>query len=498
ELEKRALDKTGVKAVLIERLQKSVEADGLDPEEFVIEVAGDYTPSKKSVVKKTPQKKNSKENDELDATVESNNGEDSVISQDEEKVADPSEIVNDSINLSVEDDEDLLIADEEEDAEGDAETEASAVDLESMETVEEVSVASGIDESGNVEMKAESEKAEGVESEASEESSSANPSSEASATQGSDQKENEAPKEGEASPPRPETAPVVVPLTVEDTIKLDTSQVPRPDDNVSLIVHVDDTQNDLDADLVKSSKPGSPVQTNGDGVEKKDEPVASEEKDNEVAKVEMDTKEDTVVAVTAAVTKNGKSPIAADEVKKESVANKAESAVKVKSETTTPAKEAKPKPAAKGGAAKVPSTKNLWVSGLASTTRATDLKTLFSKHGKVMAAKIVTNAKTPMARCYGFVTMSTSEEASKCIQHLHRTELHGQLIAIERAKTEPGIGVKKPQTAAAAVQKKPAEKKTVDTKTVATSQTAAAATKTAAKPQSKPVKKKVVPKPATV
>lgn len=26
---------------------------------------------------------------------------------------------------------------------------------------------------------------------------------------------------------------------------------------------------------------------------------------------------------------------------------------------------------------------NLWVSGLASTTRATDLKTLFSKHGKV-------------------------------------------------------------------------------------------------------------------
>ena len=31
----------------------------------------------------------------------------------------------------------------------------------------------------------------------------------------------------------------------------------------------------------------------------------------------------------------------------------------------------------------VPSGRNLWVSGLASTTRATDLKTLFSKYGKV-------------------------------------------------------------------------------------------------------------------
>ncbi|KAG7255096.1 hypothetical protein CRUP_017412, partial [Coryphaenoides rupestris] len=46
--------------------------------------------------------------------------------------------------------------------------------------------------------------------------------------------------------------------------------------------------------------------------------------------------------------------------------------------------------------------RNLWVSGLSSTTRATDLKTLFSKHGKVVGAKMVTNAKSPGARCYGF------------------------------------------------------------------------------------------------
>ncbi|XP_059687934.1 scaffold attachment factor B1 isoform X4 [Gavia stellata] len=81
--------------------------------------------------------------------------------------------------------------------------------------------------------------------------------------------------------------------------------------------------------------------------------------------------------------------------------------------------------------------RNLWVSGLSSSTRATDLKNLFSKYGKVVGAKVVTNARSPGARCYGFVTMSTAEEATKCINHLHRTELHGKMISVEKAKNEP-------------------------------------------------------------
>ncbi|KAJ8792963.1 hypothetical protein J1605_003931 [Eschrichtius robustus] len=76
--------------------------------------------------------------------------------------------------------------------------------------------------------------------------------------------------------------------------------------------------------------------------------------------------------------------------------------------------------------------RNFWVSGLSSTTRATDLKNLFSKYGKVVGAKVVTNARSPGARCYGFVTMSTAEEATKCINHLHKTELHGKMISVEK------------------------------------------------------------------
>ena len=44
----------------------------------------------------------------------------------------------------------------------------------------------------------------------------------------------------------------------------------------------------------------------------------------------------------------------------------------------------------------------------------------------------MTNARAPGSRCYGFVTMGSADEATKCIQHLHRTELHGRMISVER------------------------------------------------------------------
>merc|ERR1719186_1079879 len=104
----------------------------------------------------------------------------------------------------------------------------------------------------------------------------------------------------------------------------------------------------------------------------------------------------------------------------------------------------------------VSSSRNLWISGLSSTTRATDLKTVFSKYGKVIGAKVVTNARTPGARCYGYVTMNSSEDASQCIHHLNRTELHGRMITVERAKAE-SAGPSKSASESSA--KKPEDKK---------------------------------------
>ncbi|XP_015198674.1 SAFB-like transcription modulator isoform X1 [Lepisosteus oculatus] len=83
------------------------------------------------------------------------------------------------------------------------------------------------------------------------------------------------------------------------------------------------------------------------------------------------------------------------------------------------------------------STRNLWVSGLSSNTKAADLKNLFGKYGKVFSAKVVTDARSPGSKCYGLVTMSSSAEVARCISHLDRTELHGQQISVDRVKSDP-------------------------------------------------------------
>ncbi|XP_029354799.1 SAFB-like transcription modulator isoform X2 [Echeneis naucrates] len=83
------------------------------------------------------------------------------------------------------------------------------------------------------------------------------------------------------------------------------------------------------------------------------------------------------------------------------------------------------------------SSRNVWVSGLSSNTKAADLKNLFSKYGKVLSAKVVTNARSPGSKCYGLVTMSSSTEVTRCVSHLDCTELHGQQIYVERAKNDP-------------------------------------------------------------
>ncbi|KAI7814079.1 SAFB-like transcription modulator [Triplophysa rosa] len=91
----------------------------------------------------------------------------------------------------------------------------------------------------------------------------------------------------------------------------------------------------------------------------------------------------------------------------------------------------------KGGSSSTSSSRNLWVSGLSSNTKAADLKNLFGKYGRVFSAKVVTNARSPGAKCYGLVTMSSSTEVTRCISHLDRTELHGQQISVDRVKTDP-------------------------------------------------------------
>lgn len=80
--------------------------------------------------------------------------------------------------------------------------------------------------------------------------------------------------------------------------------------------------------------------------------------------------------------------------------------------------------------------RSLWISGLSSKTRATDLKQLLSKYGKVVGAKVVTNARALSTCCYGYVVMATVADADNCIKYSHRTELHGRFICIDKVRSD--------------------------------------------------------------
>uniref|UniRef100_K1QME3 Scaffold attachment factor B2 n=1 Tax=Magallana gigas TaxID=29159 RepID=K1QME3_MAGGI len=81
---------------------------------------------------------------------------------------------------------------------------------------------------------------------------------------------------------------------------------------------------------------------------------------------------------------------------------------------------------------------NLWVSGINSSTRANDLKALFNKHVKVVAAKIMTNARSPDSSCFGYIILSSIEDAKKCIASLNNTRLNGNTISLTFDKAGEG------------------------------------------------------------
>uniref|UniRef100_A0A0P5KP82 Scaffold attachment factor B2 n=1 Tax=Daphnia magna TaxID=35525 RepID=A0A0P5KP82_9CRUS len=142
--------------------------------------------------------------------------------------------------------------------------------------------------------------------------------------------------------------------------------------------------------------------------------------------------------------------------------------VGVKDGTKAASKDDRDKKKSVGSSSSSGGSRNLWVSGLSTSTRATDLKHHFSKFGKVIGAKIVTYARTPGVRCFGYITMATSEDASKCIQYLHRTEVHGRMISVERTTGESGprkadVKLSEPKNAVpAATEGETSEKKSID------------------------------------
>ena len=76
----------------------------------------------------------------------------------------------------------------------------------------------------------------------------------------------------------------------------------------------------------------------------------------------------------------------------------------------------------------------LFVGNLSFNLTENDLQDAFAAHGTVVEANLMMDRATGRPRGFGFVTMSTPEEAQKAIEAMHGKELAGRALTVNLAR----------------------------------------------------------------
>jgi cold-inducible RNA-binding protein len=83
----------------------------------------------------------------------------------------------------------------------------------------------------------------------------------------------------------------------------------------------------------------------------------------------------------------------------------------------------------------------LFVGNLSFNTTENDLQDAFAAHGTVTEANLVMDRMSGRPRGFGFVTMSTEEEAQKAISALNGASIDGRAVTVNVARPkEEGSG----------------------------------------------------------
>lgn len=78
--------------------------------------------------------------------------------------------------------------------------------------------------------------------------------------------------------------------------------------------------------------------------------------------------------------------------------------------------------------------KKLYVGGLAYASTEDTMRQFFAQAGTVTSASIVMDRETGRSKGFGFVEMSTDEEAAAAISNLHGKQLDGRTLTVNEAK----------------------------------------------------------------
>ena len=76
----------------------------------------------------------------------------------------------------------------------------------------------------------------------------------------------------------------------------------------------------------------------------------------------------------------------------------------------------------------------LFIGSLAWATTDDSLAALFSQVGTVTSARVITDRATGRSKGFGFVEMSTDEEAQRAVAELNGKDLDGRQIVVNEAR----------------------------------------------------------------
>lgn len=78
--------------------------------------------------------------------------------------------------------------------------------------------------------------------------------------------------------------------------------------------------------------------------------------------------------------------------------------------------------------------KKLYVGGLSYSTTQDGLQQYFAQAGAVTSAMVITDRMSGRSKGFGFVEMSTDEEAQKAIEMFNGKEFEGRTLTVNEAR----------------------------------------------------------------
>jgi len=84
--------------------------------------------------------------------------------------------------------------------------------------------------------------------------------------------------------------------------------------------------------------------------------------------------------------------------------------------------------------------KKLYVGNMSYDTDSSTLEQMFTPHGTVESANVITDRSTGRSKGFGFVEMSTEAEAQAAIEALNGKDLNGRALTVNEARPREDRG----------------------------------------------------------